>query len=78
MNGLNAAITSEFVPVAIAVLTLSDTRTLADDSSGNFLVQTLASAGHKLIERALLPDDRYQIRAKISAWISDPTVDVIV
>ena len=67
-----------FAPVAIAVLTLSDTRTLADDSSGNFLVQAIAGAGHRLVERALLPDNRYQIRAKISAWISDPAVDVIV
>ena len=67
-----------FAPVAIAVLTLSDTRTLANDSSGNFLVQAIADAGHMLVDRALLPDNRYQIRAKISAWISDPAVDVIV
>ena len=67
-----------FVPIAIAVLTLSDTRTLSNDSSGDFLVQAIASAGHNVIERALLPDNRYQIRAKISAWISDPAVDVIV
>jgi molybdenum cofactor biosynthesis protein B len=68
----------EFAPVSIAILTLSDTRTLADDSSGNFLVQAIAKAGHKLIERALLPDNRYQIRSKISAWICDAAVDVIV
>ena len=67
-----------FAPVAIAVLTLSDTRTLADDSSGNFLVQAIAGAGHRLVERALLSDNRYQIRAKMSAWISDPAIDVIV
>ena len=67
-----------FAPVAIAVLTLSDTRTLANDSSGNFLVQAIGGAGHVLVERALLPDNCYQIRAKISAWISDPAVDVIV
>ena len=76
MSPLNAA--AKPVTVAIAVLTLSDTRTLAEDSSGNFLVQAIASAGHSLVERALLPDNRYQIRAKISAWISDPAVDVIV
>ena len=76
MSPLNAA--AKPVTVAIAVLTLSDTRTLAEDSSGNFLVQAIASAGHSLVERALLPDNRYQICAKISAWISDPAVDVIV
>jgi len=74
MSALNASIK----PVAIAVLTLSDTRTIANDSSGNLLVQAIASAGHTLVERALLPDNRYQIRAKMSAWISDPAVDVIV
>ncbi len=78
MNGLNAAIETGFAPVAIAVLTLSDTRTLGDDSSGNFLVQAIGAAGHTLVERTLLPDNRYQIRAKMSAWISDPAVDVIV
>ncbi len=67
-----------FTPVAIALLTLSDSRTLANDTSGDTLVSLVASAGHQLIERAILPDDRYQIRAKISAWISDARVDVII
>ncbi len=78
MTGKNPSSEPGFTPVAIAVLTLSDTRTLANDSSGNFLAQAIASAGHKLVERTLLPDNRYQIRAKISAWISDPAVDVIL
>lgn len=78
MTGKNSPSEPGFAPVAIAVLTLSDTRTLANDSSGNFLAQAIASAGHKLVERALLPDNRYEIRAKISAWISDAAVDVIV
>ena len=69
---------AEFVPISLAILTLSDTRTLADDNSGNFLAQAILAAGHKLVERALLPDNRYQIRAKISAWISDASVDAIV
>ena len=69
---------AEFVPISLAILTLSDTRTLADDNSGNFLAQAILVAGHKLVERALLPDNRYQIRAKISAWISDAAVDAIV
>jgi molybdopterin adenylyltransferase len=67
-----------FTPVAIAVLTLSDTRTAATDTSGDALVTAIAHAGHQLIERALLPDDRYQIRAKVSAWISAANVDVII
>ena len=79
---MSATVTAEteahIAPVAIAILTLSDTRTLADDSSGNFLAQAVTRAGHKLVERALLADDRYQIRSKISAWISDAAVDVIV
>ena len=78
MSSTNAATDSSIAPVAIAILTLSDTRTLADDSSGNFLVQAISAAGHRIAERALLPDNRYQIRAKISAWISDSDVDVIV
>ena len=75
---MNSATEPQFAPVAIAILTLSDTRTLADDTSGNFLVQTISTAGHKIVERALLPDNRYQIRAQISAWISDSNVDVII
>ena len=78
MSSSNSVAQSGFAPVAIAILTLSDTRTLADDNSGNFLVQAVNTAGHKIVERALLPDNRYQIRAKISAWICDPNVDVIV
>lgn len=78
MSSTNVATEVNFLPVAIAILTLSDTRTLADDTSGNFLVQAISTAGHKIAERALLPDNRYQIRAKISAWISDSEVDVII
>ena len=78
MTGKNPPSEAVLAPVAIAVLTLSDTRTLANDSSGNYLAQAIASAGHKLVERMLLPDNRYVIRTKISAWISDPAVDAIV
>jgi molybdenum cofactor biosynthesis protein B len=57
---------------------VSDTRTLAEDSSGDYLAQALADAGHQLAERALLPDDRYQLRAVVSRWIADNGVDGIL
>lgn len=64
--------------LAIALLTISDTRTLADDASGDQLQTSLQAAGHQLRERALCPDDRYRIRAELSRWIADPTVDVVI
>ncbi|MEC8688102.1 MAG: molybdenum cofactor biosynthesis protein B [Cyanobacteriota bacterium] len=64
--------------LAIALLTISDTRTLADDSSGDYLQQSLEAAGHQLCERSLCPDDRYRIRAELSRWIADPAVDVVI
>lgn len=69
---------ADFVPLAIAVLTVSDTRTLANDSSGDYLVEALQSAGHTLADRALLKDDRYLLRAKVSAWIADPAVQAVL
>jgi molybdenum cofactor biosynthesis protein B len=70
--------TADFVPLSIAVLTVSDSRTLAEDTSGAYLAQALVEAGHRLAERALLPDDRYRMRAKVSAWIADPAIDGIL
>ncbi len=67
----------QFVSLRIAVLTLSDTRTLADDKSGAYLEQVLIQAGHVLHERALLQDDRYQLRAKVSGWIADRDCDAV-
>ena len=64
--------------LAIALLTISDTRTLAEDSSGDYLQQSLEAAGHQLCERSLCPDDRYRIRAELSRWIADPAVDVVI
>ena len=64
--------------LAIALLTISDTRTLQEDSSGDQLQRSIADAGHQLHERALCADDRYQIRAELSRWIADPTVDVVI
>ena len=67
-----------FVPLNIAVLTISDTRTLDTDTSGQTLVDRLESAGHVLIDRGLVIDDVYQIRAQVSLWIADPEVQVVL
>jgi len=70
--------TRPFIPVRIAVLTVSDTRGLADDRSGDTLVQMLESAGHRLVARALVRDDVPEIRAKVQGWIDDHAVDVVI
>lgn len=62
----------------IAVLTVSDTRTAANDSSGDYLVAALCTAGHQLHERTIVRDDRYLMRAQISAWIADPGCHAIL
>jgi molybdopterin adenylyltransferase len=67
-----------FLPVGIAVLTVSDTRTLADDRSGDVLVERLLAAGHRLAGRVIVPDDREAIRAAVKTWIADPAVDVVI
>ena len=64
--------------LAIALLTVSDSRTLAEDRSGDALAERLQAAGHRLQERLLVPDDRYRIRAVISHWIADPAVQVVI
>jgi molybdenum cofactor biosynthesis protein B len=64
--------------LSIALLTVSDSRTLADDPSGDALQQRLEGAGHRLAERILVPDDRYRIRADLSRWIADPTIQVVI
>jgi molybdenum cofactor biosynthesis protein B len=68
----------EFLPLNVCVLTVSDTRTADNDSSGDWLAQALADDGHRVYERDLLPDDRYRLRARVSAWIADPDVDGIL
>ena len=70
--------TREFVPVRIAVLTVSDTRTLADDTSGEVLVERLLDAGHVLAARGIVTDDRGAIVARLRQWCADPAVDVIL
>ena len=68
----------EFVPVRIAVLTVSDTRGTADDKSGDTLVERLTGAGHLLAARGIVRDDRALIVAQLRTWIADPSVDVIL
>jgi molybdopterin adenylyltransferase len=68
----------ERVPVNIAVMTVSDSRTEADDTSGAALVERLTEAGHNLAEKLILPDDVYRIRAAVSRWIAAPDVFVVI
>jgi molybdenum cofactor biosynthesis protein B len=70
--------TRPFIPVRIAVLTVSDSRTAADDRSGDTLVERLTAAGHRLAGRAIVRDDRPAIEARLRAWIADPAVDVVI
>ncbi|WP_368344919.1 molybdenum cofactor biosynthesis protein B [Pelagovum sp. HNIBRBA483] len=67
-----------FMAVRIAVLTVSDTRTLAEDKSGDTLVARIEAAGHRLVDRAILPDERVEIAARLSEWCADPEVDVVI
>lgn len=67
-----------FTPLNIAVLTVSDTRTLQNDTSGQLLVERLTAAGHRLADRVLLKDDLYHIRALVAAWIADDSVQVVL
>ncbi|MFC5066707.1 molybdenum cofactor biosynthesis protein B [Flaviflagellibacter deserti] len=67
-----------FIPLKIAVLTVSDTRGLEDDKSGNTLAERLTGAGHVLADRAIVPDETETIRAKVSGWIADSGVDVVI
>lgn len=68
----------EFISLNIAVLTISDSRTDADDSSGKILQERLVDAGHQFHQKRIVADDIYQIRAAISAWIADPEVHAII
>ena len=69
---------TEFVPLSLCVLTVSDTRSAANDSSGDYLCDALREAGHRLHERAISKDDRYRLRAIVSAWIADSGVHGII
>lgn len=67
-----------FIPVRIAVLTVSDTRGPGDDQSGKVLADMITIAGHELVERAIVRDEIDQIRSRLETWIADPGVDVII
>ena len=69
---------ADFIPLHLCVLTVSDSRTAAEDTSGDYLVAALTDSGHVLHARDLLPDDRYRLRAVVSQWIADPRVDGIL
>ena len=68
----------EFIPLDIAVLTVSDSRTEETDKSGRLLVDRLTEAGHRCAEKLIVPDDIYRIRAAVSAWIADDAVQVVI
>ncbi len=67
-----------FLPLSIAVLTVSDTRDEPSDKSGRLLATRLESAGHRLYAKRIVPDDKYEIRAVVSDWIRDPDVQVVL
>ncbi len=76
MPGIDPSLT--FIPLSIAVLTVSDTRSLEEDRSGATLAERLTKAGHRLGDRAIVTDDVEAIRAKVQGWIADPAIDVII
>ncbi len=67
-----------FIPLNIAVLTVSDTRDESNDTSGQLLVERLTAAGHNLADKAIVIDDVYQLRAMVSKWIADENIQVVV
>ncbi|WP_020158341.1 molybdenum cofactor biosynthesis protein B [Methylobacter marinus] len=68
----------QFIPLNIAVLTVSDTRTDSDDISGKALAERAQAAGHQVIEKQIVPDNIYRIRAAVSAWIAADDINVII
>ena len=68
----------KFLPIGIAVLTVSDSRDEQSDKSGRLLVERLTGAGHRLAGKLIVPDDIYQIRAVVSRWIADPEVNAVI
>ena len=67
-----------FIPVNIAILTVSDTRTMKDDKSGAALEKMLTKAGHALADRTIIKDNSALIRAKVQGWVDDPKIDVVI
>src|SRR5690554_2336890 len=71
-------VSSQFVPLNVAVLTVSDTRTPETDTSGRYLNEQLLSTGHKVVERLILQDNLYQVRAQVANWIASDNVQVVL
>ncbi|PNO72119.1 molybdenum cofactor biosynthesis protein B [Serratia marcescens] len=69
---------SESIPAHIAILTVSDSRGAAEDTSGQYLQDAAQEAGHQVVDRAIVKDDIYQIRARVSAWIADDNVQAVL
>lgn len=69
---------SEFIPAHIAILTVSGSRGAAEDTSGQYLQEAAQEAGHQVVDRAIVKDDIYQIRARVSAWIADDNVQAVL
>jgi molybdenum cofactor biosynthesis protein B len=67
-----------FIPLNIAILTISDTRTEETDKSGRLLVERLSNTGHHLYEKVILPDDIYKVRACVARWCADERVQVVI
>jgi molybdenum cofactor biosynthesis protein B len=78
MSQITDAESRDFIPVRIAILTVSDTRALADDRSGDTLVARLEAAGHILADRDIVKDDRGVIADRLRAWSLDPEIDVVI
>ncbi len=76
MAGIDAE--RQFVPIRIAVLTMSDSRTLADDTSGAYLERSIGDAGHILADRKLATDDKALIRSIVESWIDDASIDCVI
>jgi molybdenum cofactor biosynthesis protein B len=72
------SVSPEFIPLNIAVLTVSDTRTEENDTSGKTLVERLIAVGHHSADKVIVPDDIYQIRAIVSHWIADSKINIII
>jgi molybdenum cofactor biosynthesis protein B len=77
-EAINMSEVKQFLALGIAVLTVSDTRNEDNDTSGQTLVQRLKEAGHQLVEKRIVADDIYKIRAVVSHWIAEPAVQVII
>ena len=75
---MNSTKQRSLIPVNIAVLTISDTRTENDDKSGDAIVKRVVESGHQLHQKRIVPDDMYQIRAAVSTWVADVEIQVII